>query len=101
MPFAENRGGVASAAEYLGDGHFLYRERERRAVDRNQRQAGADRIAPGHQGRARRRASLLDQKLRQPQPFGGQLIETRRRRTAQFAAAVGTDGRRSRCYRRG
>jgi hypothetical protein len=52
---------------------------------------GADRIAPGHQCRARRRASRLDQELRQPQPFGHQLIETRRRRTAQFTAAVGAD----------
>ena len=33
----------------------------------------------------------LDQKLRQPQPFFGELIDARRRRAAQFAAAVGSE----------
>ena len=33
----------------------------------------------------------LDQELRQPQAFGGELIDARRRRPAQLAAAIGAD----------
>ena len=62
-----------------------------RPLDRNQRQSGADGIAPGHQCGARRRAGRLDQELRQPQTFGGELIDARRRRPAQFSAAIGAD----------
>jgi hypothetical protein len=41
-----------------------------------------------HQSRARRRAGRLDQELRQPQTFGGEPIDARRRSPAQLSAAV-------------
>ena len=91
VPFAEDRGGVAGVAQHLGHGDFLRRQRDGRPLDRNQRQPGADGIAPRHQGCARRRAGGLDQELRQPQTFGGELVDARRRRPAQLPAAVDPD----------
>ena len=100
MPFAEDRGGVAGVVQHLGHGDFVRRQRDRRARDRNQRQPGADGIAPCHQCGARRRAGRLDQELRQPQAFGGELIDAWRRRPAQLAAAVDADVAVARCCRR-
>ena len=57
----------------------------------DQRQAVADRILPRHQRCSRRRAGRLDQKLRQPQPLAGQLVEARRRRAPQLSTAIGAE----------
>ena len=46
---------------------------------------------PGHQRRARRCAAGLDQILREAQTLAGELVDARRRRAAQLAAAVGPE----------
>jgi arylsulfatase A-like enzyme len=49
MPFAKNRRSVASVAQHLGHGDFRRRQRDGSTFNRNQRQSGADGIAPSHQ----------------------------------------------------
>src|ERR1051326_120272 len=88
MPLAEDRRGIAGGAQHFGHGDFLRRQRDIRPLDRNQRKSGADGIAPGHQGGARRRAGWLDQKLGQPQAFRRQAVDARSWRPSQLSAAV-------------
>ena len=90
VPLAEDRRRVARALEQLAHRVGAARERVRAAGDDDQRQPVADRILPGHQRRARRRAGGLDEILREAQALAGELVDTRRRRAAQLAAAVGT-----------
>ena len=91
MPLAGDAGGVALALEQLAQRHFAGLEGIRRAPDDDGAETQPLRIAPGHQRRARRRASRLHQVLRQPQALAGELVDARRRHAADLARAVGAD----------
>ena len=91
VPLAEDRRGIACALEQLAHRERTLRQRAGAAGHDDQRQAVADRVLPGHQRRARWRAAGLDQILREPQTLAGELVDARRRRAAQLAAAVGPE----------
>ena len=84
-------GGVALALEQLTQGHFAGLEGVRRAPDDDGAETRTQRIAPGHERRARGRASRLHQVLRQPQPLAGELVDARGRHAPDLARAIGAD----------
>src|SRR6185369_12680744 len=91
VPLAEDRRRVAARGEELRErllpGDDALRQPRR---DRLQR-AGADRMAPGHERRARRHAVALDVEVEEAQPLRRERVEARRRRAAQEAAAVAAE----------
>ncbi len=88
MPLAEHPRGVPRVREHLGHRDFPLHEAVDALADRNRGVAAADRVAPRHQRRARRRALHLDVEVGQPQPLGRQLIEPGRGGPADDATAV-------------
>ena len=81
-------GGVTLLRQKLGDGDFPLRQAVRAPPSVDAHGAGADGKAAGHEGRAAGRTLAFDVEIEQPQSFRGQLIDARRRRAAEDAAAV-------------
>ena len=83
VPLAEERGRVAGRLQRLGDGDLPQRDAARL------RGAGSNRVASGHQRRARHRAGELDVEVVEADAFSGELVEARRDVAAH--AAIGAD----------
>ena len=88
MPLAPHARGVALRRQQLRDGDLPLRQPVRGAADRDFVGPGPDREAARHQRRARRRALRLDVEVEQPHAFAGELVDARRGRAAQDAAAI-------------
>ena len=84
VPFAEDAGAIAVGLEALGDGRFLQRQF---AADLR-RGADADRMAPGQQHRARRRADAPAHELRQFDALREEPVDVRRGHAAAVDAQV-------------
>ena len=91
VPLAEAGGGVAGALQQLPQRDLPGDEPLRQAGRHRLHRPGADRMAPGHQRRARRHAVALDVEVEAGQAFSRQGVDPRRRRAAQDTAAVATE----------
>ena len=79
VPLADDGGVVAGLLERLGQQPLVGRQAVGVALRNDRRlQAVAQRIAPGHQGGARRRAHRLGVELLELRALGGELVEVRR-----------------------
>src|SRR5262245_42544510 len=91
MPFAEMRRRVTGRRKRFGDGYFPLRQPVGRARQRHRMRPRTNRKAPGHERRTTRRTLRFDVEIREPRAFARELVDARRRRAAQLAAAVTAD----------
>jgi hypothetical protein len=88
MPFAKVASGVALTGKQLGDRNFPPSQSVRQAGARYGVCAASDRVTSGHDGRAAWRALGLHIKVEEAHAFAGELVDARRGRAGQNAAAV-------------
>ena len=91
VPLAEAGGGVAGALQQFAQRDLPGDEPLRQAGRHRLHRPGADRMATGHQRRARRHAIALDVEVEAGQSLRRQGVDPRRRRTAQDTAAVAAE----------
>jgi len=88
MPFTPRTGRVASRGQQLRDGDLPQCQPVGTAAKRDFVGARADGKSARHEGRSTWRALRLDIEVEKPHPFAGELVDTRRGRTAKDATAV-------------